>query len=138
MKMSILNNKDTITLNGVIYVHAEAAQEELFKWANESRKLIAENAMLAKELAAQSIREQVKKVAPKQKPVTVAELKYGQEFKKVDYHDIYMKIKPSGVILNSTLIRDHLVRGNCFIVNTEYSTLSICKGDTPVRLPVPR
>ena len=64
-------------------------------------------------------------------------MKYGQPFShNIDGNlgPIYIRVKPTGFLLNSEVIGDILNRGDIVTVNLTKNTLYYMKGDTPVVL----
>lgn len=67
---------------------------------------------------------------------TASALEYGQPFKRADatgaHGPLFIRVKPTGFLLNSNILGDVLNRGDILTVNLEKNTLYYMKGDTPV------
>ena len=90
----------------------------------------------------------IKQATPSSKdtlpPLTARRMKYGQPFSHISlgqfnedvnyWGPIYIRVKPTGFLLNSEVIGDVLRRGDILTLNLEKNTLYYMKGDTPVVL----
>lgn len=80
-------------------------------------------------------------------PLLARAVRYGQVFQCEIRHNspqplleglgigpLYMRVKPTGFLLNSNTIGDVISRGDILTVNLERNTLYYMKGDTPIVL----
>ena len=60
---------------------------------------------------------------------TLKDLPFGEPF----YFNstVRMKVKPTGFLLNSSLVGDVLNRADCFVIDVEKGTLYVMLGSTP-------
>jgi len=69
---------------------------------------------------------------PEAAPLTLRDISHGIPVKLVSSSKIVMKVKPTGFLLNSSIVSDVLNRGDCFIVDLAKGTLYAVQSDRPV------
>lgn len=66
--------------------------------------------------------------------LVAADMAFGETFSNGNPHSLFLRVKPTGFLLNSSVIGDIINRRDLLVCNLITNTVHAFKGDTPVKL----
>jgi hypothetical protein len=74
-------------------------------------------------------------IGPEPTQLIASQVPFGKPFRLVNSkQDIHIRVKPTGFLLNSSVVSDVLSRGDTFVTNIQKGTLYAIEGDRAVEL----